>query len=120
MVAELQHTTDALTRKDIQEWRNAWQLAINVDSPNRKPLYDIYRDVDADLHLSGCIGQRKGFVMSRSFKIVGADGKEVEEAAHYFNQGMRWRSGIPSRRFSACASPRPPRATRRSWPRWNA
>ena len=57
-----------------------------MDSPNRKPLYDIYRDVDADLHLSGCIEQRKGFVMSRSFKIVGADGKEVEEAAHYFNQ----------------------------------
>ena len=86
MVVNLQRTTDALTRKDIQDWRNAWQLAINVDSPNRKPLYDIYRDVDADLHLSGCIEQRKGFVMSRSFKIVGADGKEVEDAAHYFNQ----------------------------------
>lgn len=86
MVVNLQRTTDALTRKDIQDWRNAWQLAINVDSPNRKPLYDIYRDVDADLHLSGCIEQRKGFVMSHSFKIVGADGKEVEDAAHYFNQ----------------------------------
>lgn len=60
MVVNLQRTTDALTRKDIQDWRNAWQLAINVDSPNRKLLYDIYRDVDADLHLSGCIEQRKG------------------------------------------------------------
>ena len=86
MVVELQRTTDALTRKDIQDWRNAWQLAINIDSPNRQLLYDIYRDVDADLHLSGCIDQRKGFVMSRSFKIVGPDGKESEDAAHYFNQ----------------------------------
>ena len=86
MVAELQRATDALTRKDIQDWRSAWQMAINVDSPNRKPLYDIYRDVDADLHLSGCIEQRKGFVMSRSFKIVGADGREAEDAAHYFRQ----------------------------------
>lgn len=86
MVVNLQRTTDALTRKDIQDWRNAWQLAINVDSPNRKPLYDIYRDVDVDLHLSGCVEQRRGLVLSSSFKIVGQDGKEVEDAAHYFRQ----------------------------------
>ena len=41
LVVELQRTTDALTRKDIQDWRNAWQLAINVDSPNRAALYDL-------------------------------------------------------------------------------
>ena len=86
IVVNLQRTTDALTRKDIQDWRNAWQLAINVDSPNRKLLYDIYRDVDADLHLSGCVEQRRGFVLSRSFKIVDTDGKEVVNAAHFFNQ----------------------------------
>ena len=86
MVIELQRTTDALTRKDIQDWRNAWQLAINVDYPNRQPLYDIYRDTLIDLHLSGCIEQRKGFVMSRSFKIVDAKGNEQKEALHYFQQ----------------------------------
>ena len=42
-VIELQRTTDSLTRKDIGEWRNAWQLALNVDNPNRQRLYDIYR-----------------------------------------------------------------------------
>lgn len=62
MVIELQRTTDALTRKDIKDWRDAWQLAINVDSPNRQRLYDIYRDVEIDLHLSGCVEQRRGFV----------------------------------------------------------
>ena len=56
-VMELQRTTDSLTRKDIGDWRNAWQLAINVDNPNRQRLYDIYRDVEVDLHLSGCIQQ---------------------------------------------------------------
>ena len=35
MVIELQRTTDALTRKDIADWHNAWQMAINVDNPNR-------------------------------------------------------------------------------------
>ena len=46
-VMQLQRTTDALTRKDIGDWRNAWQLAINVDNPNRQRLYDLYTCLDA-------------------------------------------------------------------------
>ena len=38
---ELQRTTDALTRRDIADWRAAWQLAITVDNPDRQRLYDI-------------------------------------------------------------------------------
>ncbi|MCR5394179.1 MAG: DUF935 domain-containing protein [Bacteroidales bacterium] len=83
---QLQRTTDALTSRDIKAWRHAWQLAINVESPNRSALYDIYRDASIDLHLSGCIGQRKGFVMARSFEVIDADGKKNEEAMHYFEQ----------------------------------
>lgn len=86
MVIELQRTTDALTRKDIADWRKAWQLAISVDSPNRQRLYDIYRDVEVDLHLSGCVEQRRGFVMAKSFKIVNGEGDEDEKAQHYFDQ----------------------------------
>lgn len=83
-VVELQRQTDALTRKDIGDWRHAWQMAINVDSPNRQRLYDIYTDVDIDLHLSGCIQQREGFVMASSFKIVDDNGNENEDAAAFF------------------------------------
>ena len=86
MVIGLQRSTDALTRNDIRDWRDAWQLAINVDCPNRQRLYDIYRDVAVDLHLSGCIEQRKGFVMARSFKLVGADGKTDIQATHLLEQ----------------------------------
>lgn len=86
MVIELQRTTDALTRKDIKDWRDAWQMAINVDSPNRQRLYDIYRDVEIDLHLSGCVEQRRGFVMAKSFKIVDGKGDEDTDALHYFDQ----------------------------------
>lgn len=86
MVIELERTTDALTRRDIADWRQAWQMAINVDSPNRQRLYDIYRDVEIDLHLSGCVRQRVGFVMAKSFKLVDAKGNEDEEAHHYFDQ----------------------------------
>lgn len=83
---DIQRTTDPLTRKDIADWRIASQWAINVDSPNRIRLYDIYNDVNLDAHLSGCVKQREGFVMSRSFKLVDAMGNEDEQALHYFDQ----------------------------------
>lgn len=86
MLIELQRSTDALTRKDIADWRNAWQMAISVENPNRQRLYDIYRDVEIDLHLSGCVQQREGFVMAKSFKLVDAKGEESEEAHHFFDQ----------------------------------
>lgn len=86
MIIDLQRATDALTCQDMQDWRQAWQMAINVDSPNRQRLYDIYRDATIDLHLSGCIEQRKGFVMSRSFKLVDTNGNENEEARHFLEQ----------------------------------
>ena len=34
-VMQLQRTTDSLTRRDIGDWRQAWQRAINIDNPNR-------------------------------------------------------------------------------------
>lgn len=86
MVIELQRTTDALTRKDIADWHNAWQMAINVDNPNRSRLYDIYRDIEIDLHLSGCVSQRVGFVMAKSFKLVDAKGNINDQALHIFDQ----------------------------------
>lgn len=86
-VVELNRSTDALIRRDIADWRQAWQMAINVDNPYRAPLYDIYRDVWADLHLSGCVEQRKGFVMAKPFKITDRKGKELPELKHYFDQG---------------------------------
>jgi hypothetical protein len=86
MIIELQRTTDALTRKDIADWHNAWQMAINVDNPNRSRLYDIYRDIEIDLHLSGCVSQRVGFVMAKSFKLVDAKGNINDQALHIFDQ----------------------------------
>lgn len=86
IVVDLQMTTDSLTRKDLADWRQAWQMAINVENPNRQRLYDIYRDVAVDLHLSGCMQQRRDYVLSRSFKIAKADGTEDADAATFFDQ----------------------------------
>ncbi len=86
IAVQLQLTTDALTRKDIKDWRQAWQMAINADYPNRQRLLDIYRDVDVDLHLSGCVEQRMGFVMAKSFHLTDADGLTNDKATHLLDQ----------------------------------
>ena len=80
MVVELALQSQALTKKDIRSWRRAWQQAIDVENPNRLPLYSIYTDTDIDLHLTGAIGQRKGMVLKKSFKLVDAKGNENLEA----------------------------------------
>ena len=63
----LQLQTEALTKKDLRTWRNAWQYAINVDYPNRVPLYDVYGDVEVDMHLTGCVEKNlKGYVLDET------------------------------------------------------
>lgn len=86
VVIDLHRSTDALYRKDIADWRRAWQMAINVENPDRRRLYDIYQDVDVDLHLSGCVEQRRLCVMSKSFKIVDREGNEMVGCSHFFDQ----------------------------------
>lgn len=80
LMVELVTQTQALTKKDIRNWRNAWQMAINVEQPMRSLLYDIYTDVEIDLHLTGCVGQRKGFVQKKSFMLVDAKGEKDDKA----------------------------------------
>lgn len=85
MVVEIVRQTRALTKKDLGDWRQAWQMAVNVDNPARRFLYDIYSDVEADLHLTGCCGQRKGFVSRKAFRLVDAKtGKEDQHASEFF------------------------------------
>ena len=87
LLAQLQRTTEALTKSDIKKWRAAWQRAISVESPNRQMLYDIYRDTSTDAHLSGCIGQRTGFVLAKSFNIEDKNQKPNPDLLHFFEQG---------------------------------
>lgn len=86
MLIELAVKSINLTKRDIGTWRAAWQMAINPENPQRGRLYDVYTDVDIDLHLSGCIGQRKGMVQKKSFKLVDKKGKENQELTEMFEQ----------------------------------
>ena len=84
MTIELAKTAINLTKKDIGTWRAAWQMAINPENPQRRRLYEVYTDADIDLHLTGCIGQREGKVLQKSFKLTGKDGKENRELSELF------------------------------------
>ena len=84
MLIDLNLQTERLTRQDIAAWRAAWQRALDVENPNRNRLYDIYTDVCCDLHLTGCIGQRQGFVTRKGFKLMDKDGNVDEEATALF------------------------------------
>lgn len=80
IIAEITRKTDALTQKDIASWRRAWQIAINVESPRRAFLYDIYADSLVDGHLTGCIEQRKSKTLGRPFRLLTRNGEEDAEA----------------------------------------
>ncbi|MGM9817705.1 MAG: DUF935 family protein [Paludibacteraceae bacterium] len=84
MLVDLQLRTEMLTKKDIGTWRAAWQQAINVQNPNRSRLYDVYTDVEIDLHVTGCISQRKGMVKKRNFKLVDKAGIENKTVSDLF------------------------------------
>lgn len=84
MSVKIQLYTEALTRRDLADWRRAWQMAINVDFPNRTRLLNLYTDVDADLHLTGCVQQRMGFVLNKDFKLCDAKGVENPELTELF------------------------------------
>lgn len=96
VVVELNTQTEYLTKKDLASWRSAWQYALEKYRPNRNFLYDIYTDVEADLHLTGCVGQRQGFVLNKSFKIVekksGVENPELTELFEtpWFKQLMQY------------------------------
>ena len=84
MSIKLQLYTEALTRRDLADWRRAWQMAINVDCPNRTRLLHLYTDVEVDLHLTGCVQQRMGFVLNKSFKLCDAQGVENRRITEHF------------------------------------
>lgn len=83
-ILELATRNEALTKNDIKNWRNAWQIAINSENPQRGALHAIYRDSEIDLHLTGAIGQRKGMIKKKSFKLADAKGNENPEATELF------------------------------------
>lgn len=81
VLIELNQQTESLTKKDIATWRQAWQAAINYEQPNRCALLDVYNDALVDLHLSGCIAQRKGKTLQNRSSSPGRTARRTTKPA---------------------------------------
>lgn len=67
------------TMKDIQTWRQAHQAAERVVWPIRQRLYDLYKDVELDGHLSGLIQKRFDAVLNKKIYFKNSAGEKVED-----------------------------------------
>ena len=84
VLLDLIQQADSLTKKDIGDWHQAWQMAIQKEEPRRAALYDCYTNALIDNHLTGCITQRKGRTLQKDFIICDKNGKENEAAYKLF------------------------------------
>jgi hypothetical protein len=81
------------TNQNVAKWRSAIITAEGVLNPRRTELYNIYKDVVLDAHLSALMNTLKLKVSGSKFWIVDKDGKENEELtnslrATWFQQYM--------------------------------
>lgn len=83
-IVELVKNTHNLTEQDIARWRTAWQMALNVERPDRRRLHQLYIDTEIDGHLSGAVQQRNGMTKQKSFRITDKDGNENKELSELF------------------------------------
>lgn len=58
------------TRNDIGTWKRALQAAHNVERPRRARLYNLYRDIMRDAHLTALIELRMQYTLSTPFEIM--------------------------------------------------
>lgn len=87
IIQQIKQETDYLSRKDLQDWRDAWQMAIDKENPDRTTLYDIYQDALVDEHLIGIVMQRKLALILNKFIVIDADGKEDKDKTKLFQRG---------------------------------
>jgi phage gp29-like protein len=74
------------TRKDIATWRNAIISAESPDRPSRINLYDVFHDLDLDMHLSSQIDLRKAKTRHNPFVITNANGENDEDLRELFEK----------------------------------
>ncbi len=67
-------------RQDIQKWRTAVKQAESIYFPNRYLLYQTYKDVVLDAHLSGALQQRTLNAANSGWQIVDKNGEYNDEA----------------------------------------
>ena len=62
------------TPKDIGSWRTDHKMAESIYYPQRSRLYDLYKDVELDAHLSGIWKRRVSAATNKKIRFTDADG----------------------------------------------
>ncbi|NJM14026.1 MAG: DUF935 family protein [Bacteroidales bacterium] len=94
IISRLDMSTKQLTQKEIAHWRQANQIAIDIENPQRYFLYSIYDDTMHDLHIKGAVRNRKLAVLGKPFKVTDTKGninEELTQLLHtkWFRQFLR-------------------------------
>lgn len=95
VVSNIVRASNARARRDIAQWTQALRSAENVDNPKRALLYNIYKDILLDAHLSSEIEKRANALTGASFALYDESGKPVPEATDllknaWFNKFLLW------------------------------
>lgn len=62
--------TISQTRNDVGTWKRALQAAHNVERPRRARLYNLYRDIMLDAHLTALVELRMQYTLSAPYNIL--------------------------------------------------
>jgi len=83
IMTQLMQQTKALSKKDIDAWRKAHQMALNFENPKRFALYEIYDYTTMiDTHVTGVANRIKMNIMRRAFKLKDLKGTENLETTN--------------------------------------
>jgi len=77
------------TRKDIQDWRRAETMALNVESRALWPLQILFKNVLKDTTLTSQVENRRLKVLSAPFILQDSSGNEIEDLTRA-NQNAKW------------------------------
>lgn len=72
--------------KDVGDYKTAVISAENWMNPQRYLLYQIYRNIEIDAHLTAVLQQRKNLTLSKSFRLVDAKGEEIKQDENILSQ----------------------------------
>lgn len=79
VITRLVQRTNSMTRKDIKNWIDARNQALNIDTPRRLSLYNLYDSLILDNQFLAVFGDRKRDVTGHDFNIVDAKTKQPNE-----------------------------------------
>jgi SPP1 gp7 family putative phage head morphogenesis protein len=74
------------SRKDIQKWRKALQMADHPEKPKLNFYHDLIDDLMTDGHLQAQIQLRENSTLNTEFAVSSPDGTINEEATNLFRQ----------------------------------